>query len=67
MASTQTITVSGMSCAHCEETVEDALLSVPGVESTTADRESASVTVEGDPDVSDLVDAVDDAGYDASV
>jgi len=66
MASTRTITVSGMSCAHCEETVEDALLAISGVESAEADRESASVTVEGNADVSDLVDAVDDAGYDAS-
>ncbi|MFD1599152.1 heavy-metal-associated domain-containing protein [Halobellus rarus] len=66
MTSTRTITVSGMSCAHCEETVEDALLAVSGVESAEADRESESATVEGDTDVSDLVAAVDDAGYDAS-
>ncbi|MGQ4554370.1 CopZ family metallochaperone [Halobellus sp. GM3] len=66
MASTRTISVSGMSCDHCEQTVEDALLSVPGVESVTVDRESGSATVAGDADVSSLVAAVDDAGYEAS-
>lgn len=63
---TRTITVEGMSCDHCEGTVEEALESVAGVESATADRDAGSATVEGDADVDDLVTAVDDAGYEAS-
>jgi copper chaperone len=64
---TQTITVEGMSCGHCEQTVEDALASVPGVESATADRGTESATIEGEAALEDLLAAVDDAGYDASV
>ncbi|MFC6823899.1 CopZ family metallochaperone [Halopelagius fulvigenes] len=60
------ITVEGMTCEHCEQTVEEALSGVGGVESATADRESESATVEGDADEDELVAAVEDAGYDAS-
>jgi len=63
---TQTITVTGMSCGGCEANVVEALEGVPGVESATADRERDSATVEGDADTAALVDAVEDAGYDAS-
>ena len=62
----QTITVEGMSCGHCEESVTEALEGVDGVESATADREHSSATVEGDADANALVDAVREAGYDAS-
>ena len=62
----QTITVEGMSCEHCEQSVTEALEGVEGVESATADRESDSATAEGDADLNALVSAVDEAGYDAS-
>ncbi|ELY65717.1 CopZ family metallochaperone [Natrinema versiforme] len=62
----QTLTVEGMSCEHCEQTVEEALEGVDGVESADADRESERATVEGDADPQTLVSAVDEAGYDAS-
>lgn len=61
-----TLTVEGMSCGGCEQTVVDALESVSGVESAEADRENDSATVEGDADTAALVSAVSDAGYDAS-
>jgi copper chaperone len=60
-----TITVEGMSCDHCEQSVEEALSDVDGVQSVTADHESASVTVEGDADRDELVAAVPD-NYEAS-
>lgn len=63
---TQTITVEGMTCGHCEQTVEDALKDVDGVTAANADRETESATVDGDADSDSLVRAVDDAGYDAS-
>jgi copper chaperone CopZ len=63
----RTITVEGMSCGHCEQSVTDALEGVKGVERATADRESDSATVEGDADADALVSAVSEAGYDASV
>ncbi|MFC4989294.1 heavy-metal-associated domain-containing protein [Saliphagus infecundisoli] len=62
----QTITVEGMACEHCEQTVEEALEDVDGATSAKADRETESATIEGDADPDALVSAVDDAGYDAS-
>ncbi|WP_418283831.1 heavy-metal-associated domain-containing protein [Halorubrum sp. DTA46] len=62
----QTITVEGMSCEHCEQSVTEALEGVTGVTSASADRESESATVEGDADTDALVSAVSEAGYDAS-
>lgn len=61
-----TITVEGMSCAGCEESVEAALEDVSGVTEAAADRESERATVEGDAPRADLVAAVEDAGYSAS-
>jgi len=60
-----TITVEGMTCGHCEQTVEDALADVSGVTGASADRDAEQATVEGDTDVSSLVEAVEDAGYTA--
>ena len=62
----RTISVEGMSCGHCEQSVEEALEGVSGVERASADRESESATVEGDADPDALVNAVSEAGYDAS-
>ncbi|WP_178915443.1 heavy-metal-associated domain-containing protein [Natronomonas gomsonensis] len=62
----QTITVKGMSCEHCEETVEEALQEVDGVTSASADRDSESATVEGSAERDELVTVVEDAGYDVS-
>jgi len=63
---TTELTVTGMSCGHCEETVEDALDAVDGVTDATPDNEADRVIVEGDADPDALVAAVEDAGYDAS-
>lgn len=63
---TQTITVEGMTCGHCEQTVEEALEGLDGVTEASADRDAESVTVEGAAETDVLVDAVTDAGYDAS-
>jgi len=60
-----TITVEGMSCGHCEQTVEDALREVSGVTEVTVDREADRASVGGSTDVTTLVQAVEDAGYTA--
>lgn len=62
----QTITVEGMSCEHCEQAVEDALEGVDGVMSAEADREQERAIVDGDADPQALVGAVDEVGYDAA-
>lgn len=59
--------VSGMSCGHCVHAVREALSSVPGVE--VEDVRIGSVALSFDETratVGDLVDAVSDAGYEAS-
>ncbi|QLD85291.1 heavy-metal-associated domain-containing protein [Natronomonas halophila] len=60
---TTTISVEGMTCGHCEQTVEEALQNVPGVTDATADQEDDQVEVDGDADTATLVEAVEDAGY----
>ncbi|USZ73052.1 heavy-metal-associated domain-containing protein [Natronosalvus halobius] len=62
----RTITVTGMSCGGCEDTVESALEDVDGVVEASADNESDAVTVEGDANVDALVEAIENAGYDVS-
>jgi copper chaperone len=59
--------VSGMSCGHCVGAVRQALAGVPGVKVEDVSIGSASVTFdETKTKVSDLVDAVSDAGYEAT-
>jgi copper chaperone CopZ len=62
---TTTLTVEGMSCEHCEQSVADALHDVEGVTDVEVDREAESATVEGEADRDALVAAVDEAGYTA--
>ena len=59
--------VSGMSCGHCVHAVREALASVPGVSVKDVNIGSATVNFdETKTTVGDLVDAVSDAGYEAS-
>jgi len=59
--------VGGMSCAHCVRSVRDALDAVPGVTVEQVDVGSATVSFdESKTSVGDLVDAVYNAGYEAS-
>lgn len=60
-----TITVEGMSCGHCEQTVEEALREISGVTDASADHETGQASIDGDADVTALVQAVEDAGYTA--
>ena len=60
------ITVTGMTCQHCEMAVRKALTSVKGVSNVVSvDRLNAEAIVEGNPDVADLIKAVESAGYHA--
>ena len=59
------ITVEGMSCGHCEQTVENALREVAGVSDASADHEAEQATIEGQPDTTAVIQAVEDAGYTA--
>ncbi len=62
----RTFRVSGMHCASCARTVEQALADVEGVASASVSLPSESAVVEYDPDRSgepDLARAVEDVGY----
>lgn len=63
------INVEGMMCGHCKMHVEKALLAVEGVASANANLESNTATVELTAEVDDkaLIDAINDAGYKASI
>ena len=58
--------VSGMSCAACQARVEKAVLSVPGVTSCAVSLLTNSMSVEGTATESDIIAAVEKAGYGAS-
>ena len=64
---TTIITVEGMACDHCEQTVEEALQDVSGVTDVSVGREDEQASVDGDADATALVEAVEDAGYTAHV
>lgn len=61
----ETIAVEGMSCEHCQQTVEEALRGVSGVTDATVDLDAGRATVEGDASVDEMVRAVEEAGYEA--
>jgi copper chaperone CopZ len=61
-----TYVVDGMSCEHCRAAVTDEVTQVPGVESVDVDLDTKLVRVSGsDVDHAAVVDAIDEAGYDA--
>lgn len=56
----------GMSCASCGNNIEEAIRSVPGVESCSVNFGAEQATVRYDPDETDVAaiqEAVDEAGY----
>ena len=60
--------VDGMTCGHCEQAVEKALLAVPGVQRVVrVCREEREAVIEGSPNVEALVRAVQNEGYEAEV
>ncbi len=59
--------VTGMSCAACSARVEKAVGKVPGVISCSVSLLTNSMGVEGDVSDNDIIKAVTDAGYGASV
>ena len=59
------ILVEGMSCAHCEKAVKEALGNLDEVSNVEVDLDSKQVTVEGENLQDDsLKEAIEDAGYD---
>lgn len=59
--------VTGMSCAACSARVEKAVSGVPGVTSCSVSLLTNSMGVEGTAAPADIIRAVEDAGYGASL
>lgn len=61
------LTVPDMSCNHCKMTVETALAAVPETGAVTVDLSTRTVQVDGPAPAAALIQALDKAGYPASV
>ncbi|MBR4451143.1 MAG: heavy metal translocating P-type ATPase [Clostridia bacterium] len=59
--------VTGMSCAACSARVEKAVSKVPGVEACSVNLLTGTMGVEGSAPPSEIIRAVTDAGYGASI
>ncbi len=60
-------TVTGMSCAACSARVEKAVSQIPGVSSCSVSLLTNSMGVEGTASPEDIISAVEQAGYGASL
>ena len=61
---TREFTVEGMTCGHCEMSVQEEISEVAGVTAVKADHTTGKVTVEGDGfSTDDIAAAVKEAGY----
>ena len=65
MSSTQTYTVTGMTCSHCVASVTEEVQEIPGVENVEVVLETGTLTVTSAEPVDDTAVkvAVEDAGY----
>ena len=61
------LTITGATCSSCVATIEDALLSVRGVTGAHMNLADNTASATGDADPQALVQAVESAGYGASV
>ena len=60
--------IEGMTCAHCVSHVTKALQGVPGVQSAAVQLEAGRALVQhANADVSAMIAAIDEAGYEAEV
>ena len=62
------LNIEGMSCVNCAKHVKEALEAVGGVSSAAVDLDKKTAEVEhsGGLDINTLIDAVSEAGYEAS-
>ena len=59
--------ITGMSCAACSARVEKAVSALPGVEACPVNLLTNSMTVEGSASASEIIAAVEKAGYGAAL
>lgn len=61
------VMIEGMTCASCVGRVEKALKAIPGVTNAVVNLATEKATIQGSADASALVEAIENAGYDAKV
>lgn len=66
-AGLQELIIEGAGCASCVGKIESALKAVPGVENAEMNFAQRTVSVTGNAEASDLVKAVEKAGYNAKL
>lgn len=59
--------VTGMTCGHCVMSVTQALQQVPGVDKADVSLAQGEAVVHGTADIQAMIDAVQQAGYGATV
>ncbi len=64
---TTILKIEGMMCVHCVAHVKEALEKVPGVTKVEVSLQDNNATVDGNAKVEDLITAVNEAGYKASL
>jgi len=68
MPSTIKLSVTGMTCDHCVQSVTNALKEIPGVSNAVVSLDEKKATVTGDGvDTAKLIAAVEEEGYEAAV
>lgn len=63
---TKVLKIEGMSCAHCQKAVTEALQELEGVSSVSVDLDGGKATVSFDPakvNEAAMTEAVEEAGY----
>ncbi len=58
--------IKGMSCAHCQKSVHNAIAALHGVSAVSVDLNKGIATVEGDVSPSDVINAIETAGFEYS-
>lgn len=62
----KTLTVGGMSCSHCENSIKKAVGALNGINNVMVDLKSKKVAVEYDPEkvsIETIKDTIEDQGY----
>lgn len=59
--------IDGMSCNHCKMSVEKALAQVKGIKTYQVSLEKGEAEITGDPDLAQVIAAIDDLGYQAQL
>lgn len=62
-----TLSVSGMTCGHCVQSVTKALQAVAGVEKVSVSLDTGRAHVDGSANLGALIRAVEEEGYKAQV